>query len=81
MTPVTSPQRAHALSLLLARYIAGQVADTQLNGVADLFEDSDADATERSAFARFYLDALSAEGEVALPKLDELEDLLAIARA
>lgn len=81
MTPALAT-RTPALAVLFARYLAGQVAETQLNAVADLLEEADADAEERAAFTRFYLDALAAgEGDQALPKADELADLLAIARA
>jgi hypothetical protein len=74
-------QRAHALALLLGRYIVGEVAETQLFGLSDLFDNAEASAEERTAFARFYLDALAADGEVSLPKPEELTTLLALARA
>jgi hypothetical protein len=56
------------------------VAEAQLFGLTDLFDDADASAEERTAFARFYLDALAADGEVNLPKSEELIALLALAR-
>ena len=76
-----SASRAHALSHLLARYITGQVAEAQLADFTDLFDEADVSADERAAFAHFYLDALMSEGEVKMPKADELADVLAIARA
>jgi hypothetical protein len=79
--PAPVARRAPALALLLARYIAGEVAETQLFGLTDLFDEADASAPERTAFARFYLDALAAEGDVRLPKAEELTALLAVARA
>lgn len=80
-TAPVQPPRAHALSLLLSRYIAGEVAEAQLFGLTDLFDDASASAEERTAFARFYLDALATDGDVTLPKADELTTLLALARA
>ncbi|HLT47388.1 MAG TPA: hypothetical protein VK002_09185 [Rubricoccaceae bacterium] len=74
-------RRAPALPLLLARYIAGEVAEAQLFGLTDLFDAADVSAEERTAFARFYLDALAEDGDVRLPKAEELTALLALARA
>ena len=79
--PAPAAHRTHALSLLLARYIAGELAEAQLFGLSDLFDDAGVSADERTAFARFYLDALSEDGEVKLPKADELTALLGLARA
>ena len=81
MTPSHSLQRTQALSLLLGRYISGEIAEAQLADVTELLDETDASADERAAFARFYLDALSADGEVKMPKTDELSDILNIARA
>ncbi len=81
MTPSHSLQRAQALSLLLGRYIAGEIAEAQFADVTDLLDETDATSEERAAFARFYLDALAVEGEVKMPKLEELNDVLNIARA
>ena len=74
-------QRAHALSVLLARYIAGDDASDHFFDASDLFEDASASADERAAFARFYLDVLDEDGAVRMPKADELSDLLNVARA
>lgn len=82
--PTAMPPAAHrapTLALLLARYIAGEIAEAHLFGLSDLFDDADASAEERTAFARFYLDALVADGEVSLPQSEELIALLALARA
>ena len=81
MTTSHSVQRTHALSLLLGRYIAGEIAEAQFTDVNDLLDDTNATSEERAAFARFYLDALSYDGEVKLPKPEELNDILTIARA
>ena len=81
MTSSYSLQRAQALSLLLGRYIAGEIAETQFADVTGLLDETDASSEERAAFARFYLDALSADGEVKMPKTEDLSDILNIARA
>ena len=78
---VPAAHRVPALALLLARYIAGEIAEPQLLGLSDLFDEADASGTERTAFARFYLDALAEDGAVDLPKTEELADLFALARA
>ena len=78
----TLTARPHALSALLAHHIAGDLQEGALSAMTELFEDTDASASERLAFARFYLD-LHAGGESAeaLPQSDELADVLTIARA
>ena len=74
--------RPHALSSLLARHISGDLADGALSTMTELFEDADASAAERTAFARFYLDLQSSGESVEdLPQADELMDVLQIARA
>ncbi len=79
-TPTVSASRLHPLAVLLARCLAGQLAETQLNALADLFEEGNAAPDERAAFARFYLDALQAEEEVNLPKVQEMREFFALAR-
>jgi len=81
MTSAPSLQRAEALSLLLGRYIAGEIAEAQFADVTELLDETDASSEERAAFARFYLDALSADGEVKMPKTEDLGEILNIARA
>ena len=82
MPAVVRSTTTHALSILLARYVAGEIADAQMAAVSDLFEDTDATPAERLAFARFYLDAMAAgEGEHAVPKPAEVEGVLHAARA
>ena len=77
-----SPSRsAGALTLLLARYVAGQVAETQLFGLSNLLDEADATADERAAFASFYLEALNDGEDLALPKADELNEFLGMTRA
>jgi hypothetical protein len=77
----SSTHRAPVLSLLLARYIVGEIAENELFGLSDLFDETDASPEERAAFAAFYLEQRATDGTVALPKPDELADLLAAARA
>lgn len=81
MKPSHPDQRTQALSLLLGRYIVGEIAETQFMSITDLLDETDANSEERGAFARFCLDALTSEGEVKMPVLEELNDFLAIARA
>lgn len=82
MATTATSARPHALSTLLAQHIAGTLEDGALSSMTELFEDTDASTAERVAFARFYLD-LKQTGEIpeALPKADELLDVLSIARA
>ena len=69
-----------ALPLLFARYVAGQIAQAQWDAFADAFDEADASADERAAFASFYLEASAAGEEIKLPKANEVEDLLAAMR-
>lgn len=74
--------RPNALSLLLAHYIAGDITEGQMTTLDTMFEDADADASERLAFARFYLDAMEAgEARHAMPKVAEVAGILSSARA
>lgn len=79
MTTLT-PTPDHALGHLLSRYLSGALTASALGAVTELFEGTDASATERLAFARFYLDALDAEESHAFPSDDDIADVLAIAR-
>ena len=81
MTSAHPLQRDEAVSLLLGRYIAGEIAEAQFADVTELLDETDASSEERAAFARFYLDALSADGDVKMPKTDDFGDFLDIARA
>jgi hypothetical protein len=72
----------NAMSDLLSHYVAGDVPDTTFSTFCDLLEDLPASADERLAFAGFFLDALSAgEPDLALPKAEEIMDVIQIARA
>jgi len=79
MTTSTHTQ-PHAFTLLLAQYIAGDVAEEQITSLCDLVETAEASAAERLAFARFYLDAMNDE-PAALPKADEWSEIATAARA
>ena len=79
MTTLTTQD--HALGQLLSRYLAGDLTASALDAVTELFEDTDASAQERLAFARFYLDALDAQEGHALPRTEDVADVLAMSRA
>ena len=79
MTTATRPP-AHSFTVLLARYISGGVESEQLDALCDLIETAEASASERLAFARYYLDTMGDE-ETALPQLQEWTDLMVAARA
>lgn len=80
MTTLSTTQD-HALGQLLSRYLAGDLTASALDAVTELFEDTDASATERIAFARFYLDALDARETHALPCAEDVADVLSMSRA
>ena len=71
----------HALGQLLSRYLAGELTASALDAVTELFEDTDASAVERLAFARFYLDALDSRESHALPRAEDVADVLSLSRA
>lgn len=74
--------RPNALVTLLHRNVAESLSDAAFAAICDLTDDADATPAERLAFARFYLDVLAAgEPDVALPKAEEIADVLIIARA
>ena len=80
--PATLTTRPSAYADLLAGYVVGTVGDDAMARFDDLFEDTTASAQERSAFARFYLDAVAAgEDADALPTPAEVPGILAAARA
>lgn len=77
MQPLTAPRSASALPLLFAHYVAGKMAQAQWDDFAATFDEADASAEERAAFARFCLDASLSGEDVKLPKPDEWGDILA----
>lgn len=71
-----------ALTALLTGYVAGDVNDDAMNRFDELFDDAGASAQERIAFARFYLDVLSAgDDKEALPHPTEVGGILTAIRA
>ncbi len=73
---------SHGLTSLLAGYITGTVDDSVMTRFDDLFEDANASAQERLAFARFYLDALATDDvSEALPAPGEASGILGLVRA
>ena len=76
MTPHAANTAAHAMSVLLARYIAGQIADQPFQQLSALFDETEASHEDRAAFARYYLDA--ADDAVALPDVAEINHFIAI---
>lgn len=82
MTTATTAARPHAFALLLDRYVSETLPDAAFAAVCDLTDATDATPAERLAFARFYLDVLnSGETDIALPRAEEIADVLQIARA
>ncbi len=69
---------APVFQLLLARYVAGQIAEAQWATISAALDATSADADERRAFAAFCLDAAAAGDNVKLPMPEEIEDLLAL---
>ena len=81
-TAVTQTATPASLAPLLAGYLFGDVSHDAMCQFDDLFEDAAATARERQAFARFYLDALSAgEADDAIPAPSEVAGILDVARA
>lgn len=70
-----------ALSLLFARYVAGQIAEAQWAPIVAVLDAAEARPEERAAFANYCLDALAEGDEVIVPAPADLRETLAIARA
>lgn len=80
--PTVLRTASNPFSVLLTRFVAGDIAESALTTVCDLLEETPVSAEERLAFARFYLDALSTgDDEHALPRAEEIADVIQIARA
>lgn len=81
MTTVTR-QATHAYAALLTRYVVGDLEEQTFDALCSTLDDSVATSDERLALAGFYLDALAAGDTAhALPRADEIADVLTIARA
>lgn len=72
-----------AMSLLFARYVAGQIADPAWGQIMNILDSDDTSTDERVALASFISDACNDLGpsEVEVPKIDEIYDFVSIARA
>ena len=81
MTTAPTSARPHAFAFLLDRYVCESVGEAAFSAVCDMTEDAGLTASERLAFARFYLDALAGGDDVPMPRADEIADVLLIARA
>lgn len=80
MTTVHALAPAPAFTLLLARYLAGHIAQAHWDLVLAALDEADATRDERDALACFFLDATAAGAEVRLPPPVEIRDVLALAR-
>ena len=71
-----------ALSLLFARYVAGQINEAAWQQLSNVFDAGVASLDERDAFAYFVSDAYNELGPEALkvPHLDEVEAMLTCTR-
>lgn len=82
MTTTATHSASNAYATLLARYVAGDIADEAMDTFCSAMDDADLSGSERLAMARFYLDAVAAgETEHILPRAEEMADVLQIARA
>lgn len=72
-----------AMSLLFARYVAGQIPDPAWSQIMTILDGADASAEERVALANFISDACQDLGpaEVKVPKADEVHDFVTLTRA
>lgn len=72
-----------AMSLLFARYVAGQIADPAWGQIMSILDSADTSTEERVALASFISDACNDLGpsEVEVPKVEEVHDIVSIARA
>lgn len=77
--PASNPRRA--LTLLFARYVAGQIAEQQWNAFASAYDAVDMDDESRAALATFCNDALAEMGDDArMPSPQDVVDFLPVLR-
>ena len=76
-------KEATALSLLFARYVAGEISDTSWGTLMSLLDESDANPEERLALVNFFNDACTDLGAsaVKMPHLVEVGDYVEMLRA
>lgn len=76
-----APARRSALTTLLTRYLAGEIADARWHALNNVLDAADQSPDERAAFAAFCMDASFEQEGSELPSIEEVETLLAVARA
>jgi len=71
------------MSLLFARYVAGQIADPAWNRIMSILDADDTSMEERVALANFISDAYQELGpnNIEVPKTDEVRDFVTLTRA
>lgn len=76
-------KEATALSLLFARYVAGEISDSSWSTLMALLDESDANPEERLALVNFFNDACTDLGPSAVnvPHLVEVGDYVEMLRA
>ncbi len=72
-----------AMSLLFARYVAGQITDSAWDEIMDLLDAEETTMEERVALANFISDAWQDLGpdEVKVPGIEEVRDFVMMTRA
>lgn len=72
-----------AMSLLFARYVAGQIGDPTWGRIMNILDSSDASGDERVALASFISDAFQDldPDEVKVPAVEDVEELVTLSRA
>lgn len=78
-----SGRNVTAMSLLFARYVAGQIADPAWNQIMAILDAEDTSMDERVALANFISDAFQDLGpdDVKVPLSDEVRDFVTLTRA
>ena len=77
--PAPNPRRA--LTLLFARYIAGQIAEQQWQAFASAYDAVEVDGESRAALAAFCNDALAEMGgDARMPSPQDVLDFLSVVR-
>lgn len=72
---VQNAAQTNAMSLLFARYVAGQIEDTSWNQCMQILDANDTSPEERLALAAYFNDAFS-EQESIVPKTRDLQAFL-----
>lgn len=71
-----------AMSLLFARYVAGQITDPAWEDIMDLLDAEETTMEERVALANFINDAWQDLGpeEIKVPRIEEVRDFVSLTR-